>query len=425
MTAFRDAVVPEEASPLVIKPPHADAVRRFLPIILGQAFGLACGIAGVRLTSTLVPADTLGRYSIFLTFASVGMWAVHAGVIKFTVRHWAHAPDQRALARQIARAGARKLPWLVLACLGGAWATDPMNWPRLWPFLVLAAISLSTATIAQIALQAAREYWRDSAVLAVGSAGRSFLPPLLFAASQQALALYVGFGFSTLLLATAGLWALHRSLKPPGIHGAVSALPAVYEGPLFVVLATAGWALLGLGRWIMAFYFGVEATGYFSLASNLATLVPSVLGTIFLLYFQPGFFAAPLDTPADRAALAQRVDRVALTHAACALLALFILRWVSPWLIGPLIAPAYAPALEFLLPAGCFALAITTGHFYHSLLLAGNRESSCGPVEFTAAGVLVAGSIASAAMGQIWFLRWMLIAPVVPWLINRPLARRY
>lgn len=424
MTAPRDPAISEEAPPLVIQSPSADSMRRLLPILLGQAFGLTCGVVGIRLTSSLVPAATLGRYSIFITFASVGMWAVHAGVIKFTVRHWAQAPDQRALLRQITRAGARKLPWLLLACLGGAWATDPLHWARLFPLLVLAATALSTATIAQNALQAARDYWRDSAVQAVGSLGRSFLPPLLFAASQQAFALYAGFGCSTLFFAAAGLWALQRSMTRFGADDSASTLPPVYEGPLFIILATAGWALLGLGRWIMAFYFGAEATGYFSLASNLATLAPSVLGTIFLLYFQPGFFAASLNTHSDRAALARRVDRVALTHAACALLALAVLRGIMPWLIGPLIAETYAPATDYLLPAGCFALAITTGQFYHSLLLAGKRESSCGPVELTAAGVLVIGSVTSATLGQTWFLRWMLVSPLVPWLVNRPLARR-
>jgi hypothetical protein len=101
------------------------------------------------------------------------------------------------------------------------------------------------------------------------------------------------------------------------------------------------------------------------------------------------------------------------------------LHFVAPLLVGPLIRESYRPALVFLLPAGAFALAITTGLFYHTLLLAGKREAACGPVELTAAGVLIAGSVGAAAIGQQWFLRWMLVSPLVPWLVSRPLVRRY
>jgi hypothetical protein len=404
--------------------PRAPELRRLLPIIAGQAFGLGCGIVGVKITSSLVPPETLGRYSIFLTFASVGMWAIHSGVIQFTSRHWANGADQRSLLRQILRAGARKLPWLFLACLGGAWVADRANAAILFPLLFVAAALLSAGTVTQTALQAARENWRDSGVLAVASASRAFLPPLLFAFSGQAVALYAGFGLHAALFALAGLWALHRSIRGPESTSAAATLPPVYDGPLFIALAAAGWALLGLGRWIMALFFGAEATGYFSLASNLAILAPSVLATIALMYFQPGFFASPLQTPADRLALARRVDGVALAHSLCALSALGLLRLIMPWLLGPLIAINYAPAVAYLLPAGCFALAITTGQFYRSLLLAGKREAGCASVEFTSAAILVIGCVASASCGESWFLRWLLLSPVVPWLINRPLARR-
>jgi O-antigen/teichoic acid export membrane protein len=404
--------------------PRAAELRRLLPIIAGQAFGLGCGIVGVKITSSLVPPELLGRYSIFLTFASVGMWAIHSGVIQFTSRHWANAADQRSLLRQILRAGARKLPWLFLACLGGAWATDWDNSAILLPFLFVAAGLLSIGTVTQTALQAARENWRDSGVLAVASASRAFVPPLLFALSGHAVALYAGFSLHAALFALAGLWALQRSIRGTE-HVTADALPASYEGPLFIALAAAGWALLGLGRWVMALFFGAEATGYFSLASNLAILAPSVLATISLMYFQPGFFASTLETRADRLALARKVDGVALAHALCALLALGVLRLIMPWLVGPLIAKNYAPAVTYLLPAGCLALAITTGQFYRSLLLAGKREPACANVELTSAGILVIGCVVSATCGESWFLRWMLISPVVPWLINRTLARRY
>ena len=90
---------------------------------IATLIGLACGVVGIHFTTALVPPQTLGPYSIFLTFAPIGMWAIHAGVIKFTARHWAASPDRRALLRQIAGAGAGKLPWLLAACAVGTAAS--------------------------------------------------------------------------------------------------------------------------------------------------------------------------------------------------------------------------------------------------------------------------------------------------------------
>ena len=37
---------------------------------------------------------------------------------------------------------------------------------------------------------------------------------------------------------------------------------------------------------------------------------------------------------------------------------------------------------------------------------------------------LVVGSVASAAVGLEWFTRWLVVAPLVPWVVNRSIARR-
>lgn len=403
-----------------------DLPRRLVPIIAGQAFGLGCGVAGIHLTTALVPPERLGPYSIFLSFAPVGMWAVHAGVIKYTARHWAGADHRPALLRQITRAAARKLPWLLLACAVGAWVSGGIGVGLLLPLLFVTATLLSIATLTQTALQAARDHWRDTAVLAAAALTRSFLPPLLFfAAGGSAIALYLGFSLHAVIFAAAGLWALSGTLHATtGAPRVPAAVPEVYEGPLFIGLAVTGWTLLSLGRWVTAWFFGPTETGYFALASNLATLAPAVLATIFLMYVQPLLFAAKIESVEERRALARRVDRVALFHATGALAGLVVLRLLLPWLIGSLIDVRYAGIIERVLPAGCFALAITTGQFYHVMLLAGRREAGCGPSELSAAAVLIAGTVIAAALGMEWFLRWLLISPVVPWLVNRPLARR-
>ncbi|HUJ42884.1 MAG TPA: hypothetical protein VLW52_04670 [Opitutaceae bacterium] len=399
-------------------------VGRLVPITLSQLVGLACGIAGVKLVTRLVPPGDYGAYGVFLTFAPLGMWVVHAGLIKFVGRHWAAARDRRALLGEVARAALRKMPWLVLAAAGAAGLMSARAWLEVFPAVFLAAALLSCGALAQAALQAARENWRDLAVSSAGSATRSFVPPLLYlVAGGSVLALYGGYCLHALTLACAGAWALRRYWRAAA--PARREITPVYEGPLFVGLALTGWTLAGFSRWVMALWFGPAETGFFVLAGNLATLVPSMLGTISLQYFQPGFFAAATEAVEPRRALARHVDVVALGHAAVALAGLAALRLVAPLFVGPIIDEHYRPALGLLMASGCAALAVTTGLFYHSLLLAGKRERACGPVELTAAVVLIGGGLATAACGEAWFLRWLLVSPVVPWLVNRPLARRH
>ncbi len=400
---------------------------RLLPILLGQVLGLACGVVGVRVTTQLVPPSVFGRYSLFLTFTSVGMWVIYAGMIKFTARHWAAAPDKDALRRDLTRGVRRKFPSLALVCLVGTFVTGEPQWPWIYAVLFVTAVLLSTAQLAQTALQAARQHWRDCATISAGAATRSFVPPLMYTAmGGSALALYGGYCLHALVFAAAGWWMLRGHLRSAEV-GPESAplLTTVYEGPLFVVLAIVGWAGLGLTRWVSAYFFGIETTGYFVLASNIAMLVPSVLGTIFLQYFQPGFFAAASEDQAARRQLARHVDRVAMVHAALALTGLCALRAVAPLLVGPLIHETYRPTLPLMIPAGCATLALTTGYFYQSLLLAGKCERAIGYVELSAAAVLVTGTIAFALAGEAWFFRWLLVTPIVPWIVNRPLARRY
>ncbi len=399
---------------------------RLIPIALAQGFGVGCGIAGVKINSSLVPPEVLGVYGVFLTFAPIGMWVVHAGLMKFTVRHWAAAPSRPALLRVVAAAWARRLPWLALPAAAAAWALGglaPGHALALGGALFTAAGLLAATALAQAALQAEGAHWRDSAVSMVLSVTRTFLPPLLYGATAGALAaLWGGFALHAAIGAVAAAVMLRRYWHPAGAERGAP-LGRTYGGLLFIMLAAAGWALAGINRWIVAGFFGELAAGYFTLAGGAATVLASSLGAIFMQYFQPGIFALADGPAPDRARVAARVDRVALVYAAAGFAAAGGLAWLGPWLVGPLIHPSYAAALPWLLPAGCFGVALITPQFYQTLLLAGRREDACGTVEMISALVLAAGCVGTALAGQEWFARWLLVTPLVPWLVTRPLAR--
>ena len=119
-----------------MKPPPLFApgeVGRLVPITLSQVVGLACGVAGVKLVTRLVPPGDYGAYGIFLTFTPLGMWVVHAGLVKFVGRHWAATRDRSALLREVAGAALRKTPWLLLAAAVAAGLMSVRGWLEVFP----------------------------------------------------------------------------------------------------------------------------------------------------------------------------------------------------------------------------------------------------------------------------------------------------
>jgi hypothetical protein len=256
---------------------------------------------------------------------------------------------------------------------------------------------------------------------------RTFTAPALFLIAG-ASGLPWGFCVHAALAAALGAWFLRSSRATTPPTAAHAPLTPLYDGAFFTVLALAGWALTGANRWIVAWRFGDYAAGLFTLAGNAALIAPSVLGTIFLQYFQPNFFALGDRATTDASArpqLARDVDRAALGYTAVAAFAVATLTAISPWLVGPLISETYRAALVWILPAGCFGVAAGTGLFYHSLLLSGRREAACGLVDLTHIATLIGGSLVASAISPSAFRLWLMFTPAVPWLVARPLARRY
>ncbi|HET7535200.1 MAG TPA: oligosaccharide flippase family protein [Candidatus Didemnitutus sp.] len=402
-----------------------DLLHRLLPILCSQALGLACGLVGIQLTSRWVSPADYGSYGVFSSLATVGASVIFAGLVKFISRHWQTATDRPGLLRELAVATARRSLWLVVAAAVVTWFFAPSHRLAYCALLFGSALLLTITQLAQSALQAAREHWRDFGVGAGVSVTRSFLPPLLYTTSGLGLsALLVGFLGQALLGALLGSAQVAR-WWPRSSHLPVARqLTAAYEGPRFIALAVASWILLGVNRWLVASFFGAEVAGYFTLASNIGTILPAMLGFALLQFVQPTWFAATPRDDAERRQLAREVDKVALGYAGLGLGVTTALHLAMPLLIGTLVSARYASAASFVLASGCWSVAATTGLFYHAMMLAAKREESSSAADLGGAAFLIVGSIAAATAGVEYFKGWLLAAPLVPWILNRPLARR-
>jgi len=398
-----------------------DFRAHLLPILLGQCAGLGLGVLGVRLASHWVAPADYGVYGLFVSLTPLGLGVVQAGLLKFVSRHW---PEERArLRRGVLRSFWRKTPWLLGAAALVA-CFVPAPWPLAFPALAVAATALALQALVQTALQAERENWRDFGAGLVASSLRTLLPLALYAGVAAQLGSLLG-GFALhAVLAAAAAWLIGGWTRAAADDSADPACRATYEGPRFVVLALAGWIMGASGRSIVLGFFGAEEAGYFTLASNVALVVVSVLFALVQQFVQPRLFVAAGSGTADAPRLARITDATGLAFLLAGVAGLFALAALLPHLVGSLVGPSYAAATRWVLPAGCYHLAILGSTFPHLLLLAARRERACGPPELASALVLLAGAIGTAAWGAEPFRWFALFSPVIPWLTARPLARR-
>ncbi|MCC6414708.1 MAG: hypothetical protein IT582_02210 [Opitutaceae bacterium] len=403
-----------------------DLAQRLTPVVLAQFVGVLCGIIGVKLSSWLVPPEVLGDYGVFMSFTTVGMWVVHAGLIKYTSRHWAAEPDKPTLLRQVLRLWCAKARWLLIVVLAGAGAIFGLTGQAAWlvfPPLLVCAAALSLSMLGATALQVNREHWRDCGVSAVGSLTRTFLP-LLFFLLIGVGGLYAGLTAHTLIGLALVAWVFRQYWRASA-NSPCAPVPSVYLGPTFTLLALADWALVGVNRWIVAGNFGSVETGFYTLAGNIAVIGPILVGAVLKQLFQPGLFTlGDRADPESLRVLRRRVDLLAAAFALLAIAGVLLLDLVMPWLVGPLVDQRYSAALHWIAPAGFFSTAVITGQFYHLLLLAVRREQDCARVDLTGAAVLIGGGIITASCGRHAFTLWLWWSPLLPWLLNRTLARR-
>lgn len=390
--------------------------------------GFICGLVGIRLNSHWLPPEVMGAYGLFLSFAPFGLLVVHAGTMRYIERHWAACPDRQALRASVFNTWLRRLPWLGAAAILGGAAIDqlaPGQWLMASAGLLITLPLLPLMGFGQAALQAQQSHWRDLAGVSVSSTSRTLFGPLAFVAGGGVVAgLWLGFALHAMLAAVVAGLLVARFVTPAREGTSAEGIPAVYRGPLFIGLAVSSWVLAGLNRWVVAGFHGEVQAGYFSLLGGAAMILPGMLSNAVIQFVRPGFIRLGDEGHEGRVTLKRRVDLVAAVYLILGLGVAAGLALAGPWLIGPLIDPAYEGGLSWLGPAGCFGVTLGLVAIFSTTLNAAQRESANGPAVLGTGVLLMVAVTTAGAMGLAELRGVLLLSPLVPALFTRTLARK-
>lgn len=409
-------------------------MRRLLPIALNQLGAVLFGLAGIKVVSQIVPPAVYGSYALFVTLTQLGPMLTHSGLSNHTARYWQREQPLAAaygwfLWRRSWWQAGLLVPMLALTCGAMVMARREWIWAGMLPLLILSNAILGIYNVALAALNASEKFWRMFTLATLANAARVFLP-LLFAALGGASLLQLSTGFSchglVVLACIVGLFRWVRPAEEPG--GALEerwGLELRRYGRPFIAMGVGSWLLANADRWVVVSCFGEEAAGLFSLASGMASVVPTLaMGGLMQLVFPKAFRQADAaQTGADWARLAKWCDQITLLFLGLTAAGLLVLWLASPYLLGSLISMKYAPALAILAPTGCGVLTAQVNQFQY-LLLQG-QHNSLGMVKVMAvtAGVKTLGSLVAALISWEAFLGWLFLSVLVNWVVGRAMIR--
>ncbi len=400
-----------------------------VPLIAVQAFGLACGLVSVRWSSALLPPDVLGLFGLLISTQLFGTTVTHQGVIKHLQRAWTPDLPVRSYLRRLARA-AVPANLLLAAGLTLFFALLIINTPgefsfAWWPWLIAVNFAVVLAHLAHAAVQAEERYWAHFLIFAVGAATRSFLPLALAASCGLTVAMLGGgFFLHTVIWAAVGFYGVRAAWQR---QGAVAATPADAPTPMitaFIGAGLCGWLGLTAPRLLAPLILSPDDTGYFMLALNLAGVIPAAVCLIGLSYTFPPLLAAAR-TGAHTAQLLATTNRTVLNALLIGQIALGLLAFSGPHLVGLIIDPRYTSSLQWLLAAGGGILASVSHSFYGNLLIALNRETTCFRLSAFSAGFRLTAMAALAFTGHgEWFRLGLTLLPwptaaLEAWLVGR------
>ncbi|MDD3179872.1 MAG: oligosaccharide flippase family protein [Opitutaceae bacterium] len=387
----------------------------WLPILLAQATGIACGLVGVWVSSTLVSPEIYGAYGLFLTFTPLASLLTHAGMIKHASRNWPDTLDQQAYLAWWLRATLRSAAWLAVVVLLLALAAGLAgNFGLAMIVLTVFPASLAGAYALafQSCLQSIRRYWADFGLTAFYALTRTFLPLLavvLLSASFPSLA--SGYLLHACATAAAGFIVLRAYARPAaGTFSVPGDLGAYHWG--FGINGMLIFINAGLVRWTASLFFDQATVGHITLAGNIAMVLPNVLGGACNQYYYPRLLA--LHQQSRSAALTKLADRALLMLLVICAVAFAALGWVLPWLPGRLIDLQYASCIQYVLPL--FSLGTLLGglSLLQTELLVAEAPQSAWKIAAWTSGALAAGLLLSAARHSTEGLRlWLLASPLV------------
>lgn len=410
-------------------------MRALVPIACNQVATLLLGIVGLKLISQLVPPDLNGAYRLFLTLTQIGALITCSGVINHATRHWQREITQSGTyARFLWAVAWRELrylaPLLLMVAVAVSLFQREWNWLRVWPFLVLSNLALALSGIATGALNADRSLWKVFFLTLVGNAARILLP--------IGLALGIGMTFWNLsagfalhgLLVVACLLFLFRWAAPaprPSLERQREWRQELKDyGRPFMWLGIGNWLLQSADPWVVEHFFGERETGFFTYASGIGAIVPTLVVGGLMQWVFPTVFrkADEARTAHDWRALAKTCDQVTLLFLALTLAGLFLLNVIAPRLIGLLIDPKYAPALTMLIPAGFAMVTVQVNQFYYLLLQGQHNSAGMVRVMLVVSGLKTLGSIVAAWFSWTAFVWWLIVSLLSSGLLGRWMIRR-
>jgi O-antigen/teichoic acid export membrane protein len=404
-------------------------MRRLLPIALNQVATVVFGMVGVSLISHIVPNAVFGSYALFLTLTSFGQLLTHSGLINHATRYWqrehlAAGAYARFLLTQTWRRGL-PLAGLLLFVSGFQAATRGVIWLELWPLLFAGNLVLAVSGLAAMMLNAGERHWAVFTLNALAAAARALLPAgLALAFGATLLVLSSGFALHAAAVAIAIL-CLFSGLSwsgqtDPGLEARWHTELREFGRP-FVWMGVGSWLLLNADRWVVGVRFGEVQLGTFTLASNIASIIPNMVCAGMLQWVFPAVFrqADAARSTKDWRKLARRCDQFTLLFLAVTVSGLLCLKFLSPFLVPWLISRKYAPGLPYLLPAGLAAAATQVNQFQYLLLQGQHDSNSMVRVMVLLASIRTAGSILAAWISWPVFLGWLMVSTLLVSLLGR------
>lgn len=401
----------------------------WLPLLLGKAFALSCGLIAIPWSTRLIEPDTYAFYALFLTLINFGAAVPFAGWIRFVSQKWPSSSNRPALAHLVLSALSRKALWFFCIPLISGVALICIH-PHSLVAVTLGSLAIANGAIllgslGTAALQAQKAYWTEFAIT-LGSAGtRSFLPLILAAflgATPAVLATGVALYTMTWVALILPTW--RREWRFTKVSSVPLDPPPTSELTLYAFNGLLLWALLAINRWSTGIVFSNELAGYFNLAATLSFVAPSMLGSTADAVFSPLVYKAANEatSSADWKTIARSTDARACLYLGLALLAAIAVHFIAPLLIGNLIATRYAPATPWLLSCGFFWAALGTHQYYALLLQAAGLHRQVLRLNSFAIALVTVASLATGLIGATVFQLWLFCTPLLL-ILSRAYAR--